>query len=114
MARVDHDHQLRILREKRAALLHQLDALDEAIAGLTRQDTTDATSTTVPPVVPTRLTPRRVQSDEHRHASSEGRRKAHHSREAAAGRAREALEPPPKSASAAPRLPRLVKRDKRH
>jgi hypothetical protein len=113
VARVDLDHQLRLLREKRSALLHQLDAVDEALAELTRKATPETMSPTVPNVIPTRIDPRRVQSDEHRHASIEGRRKARHSREAAAGRAREALEPAPKSAAAAPRLPRLVKREKR-
>jgi hypothetical protein len=95
-----------MLRAKREDLLHQLDAVDKALAALTRAEITVAST---PLVAPTRVAPRRVQTDEHRQASIEGRRKAHHSREAAAGRVREALEVSPKPA-AATRLPRLVKR----
>jgi len=50
-------------------------------------------------------------SDEHRHALKEGRRKAHHSKEVAAGRAREASDPRPGLAlasSADDQRPRLV------
>ena len=67
-------------------------------------------------VIPTRLEPRRRQSDDHRHAAKEGRRKARHSREAAAGRAREMLDPwtglAPASTPDA-RRPRLVKKAQR-
>jgi hypothetical protein len=67
-------------------------------------------------VIPTRLEPRRRQSDDHRHAAKEGRRRARHSREAAAGRAREMLEPwtglAPASNTDA-RRPRLVKKAQR-
>jgi hypothetical protein len=67
-------------------------------------------------VRPTRLKPPRTLSDEHRHALKEGRRKAHHSKEAAAGRAREMPDPRPglaPASSADVRGPRLVKQTRR-
>ena len=118
----DIDGTASLLRAKREALLDQLDAVDRALAALTAagiivanaQDpqTEEPAEEVTIPVVPTRVKPRRVLSDEHRHALTEGRRKARHSKDAAAGRARETLDPSPgrAPASAATDLPRLVKR----
>jgi hypothetical protein len=119
---VDIDGAASLLRAKRKALLDQLDAVDRELASLsapgiiaanaeelhTAKPAEEATS----PVVPTRVKPRRVLSDEHRHAMTEGRRKARHAKEAAAGRARETRDPAPglAPASTANDLPRLVKR----
>jgi hypothetical protein len=119
---VDIDDTASVLRAKREALLDQLDAVDRALAALTTAGIIDANaqeSQTAKPaeeatssVVPTRVKPRRVLSDEHRHALAEGRRKARHAKDAAAGRARETLDPAPglAPASTATGLPRLVKR----
>jgi hypothetical protein len=110
------------LRARRKELSDQLDAVDRALAALTGPGSASTTSLdgnsqqaagqTASAVLPTRLKPPRTQSDEHRHASKEGRRKARHSKEAAAGRAREL--PDPRSglvpaSSADSRRPRLVK-----
>jgi hypothetical protein len=119
---IDIDDTASLLRAKREALLDQLDAVDRALAALTAAGIIDekgqelrtakpaegATS----PVVPTRVKARRVLSDEHRHALAEGRRKARHAKDAAAGRARETLDPAPAlaPASTATDHPRLVKR----
>jgi hypothetical protein len=116
---VDLNDTASLLRAKRQALLDQLDAVDRALtaAGIivatakelhTAKPREEATS----PVVPTRVKPRRVLSDEHRHALTEGRRKARHAKDAAAGRARETADPAPGLApgSTAADLPRLVKR----
>jgi hypothetical protein len=119
---VDIDDTASALRAKREALLDQLDAVDGALAALTAAGIIDANAqelqTATPAeeatnsVVPTRVKPRRVLSDEHRHALAEGRRKARHAKDAAAGRAREAPDPAPglAPASTATDLPRLVKR----
>jgi hypothetical protein len=110
------------LRAKREALLDQLDAVDKALAALTAAGiivanaqelhTAKLAEEATSPVVPTRVKPRRVLSDEHRHALTEGRRKARHAKDAAAGRARETPDPAPGLAptSTVTDLPRLVKR----
>ena len=119
---VDIDDTASALRAKREALLDQLDAVDRALAARTAAGIIDANAQelqTAKPaeeatssVVPTRVKPRRVLSDEHRHALAEGRRRARHAKDAAAGRARETLDPAPglAPASTATDLPRLVKR----
>ena len=112
----------KLLRAKRDALAAQLDAVDQALATLAaaasivadtqERPTTEPAAEAASPVVPTRVKSRRVLSDEHRYVLTEGRRKARHSKEAAAGRAREAPDPAPglAPASTGPTLPRLVKR----
>jgi hypothetical protein len=122
---VDFDSSAKKLYAKRQALLDELAAIDRAltalagagIAGPNNQEghTVAAAEKEMSPVVPTRIKPPRVQSDAHRHASIEGRRRARHSKEAAAGRAREMPNQPARLASAAEVAgpPRLVKR-KRH
>ncbi len=122
MTVVDIDGTASLLRAKREALLDQLDAVDKALAALTATGmivanaqevhTAEPAEAATSPVVPTRMEPRRVLSDEHRHALTEGRRKARHSKNVAAGRAREMPEPRPGflPASTAIDLPRLVKR----
>jgi hypothetical protein len=119
---VDLDGTARLLRARREALLAQLDAVDRALATLTAAESIVANAQDLPapepaeeataPVVPTRMKARRVLSDEHRHALTEGRRKARHAKDAAAGRARETPGPGPGLAptSATTDLPRLVKR----
>jgi len=121
---VDLDRTARMLHAKREELLDQLDAIDRALATLTgagvtvanarERHTEAAAEEATSPVVPTRVKPPRVLSDEHRQALIEGGRKARHSRDAAAGRAREMLDPSPglALASKATGLPRLVKREK--
>jgi len=117
----DIDATANLLRAKRERLLEQLEAIDRELAALPAAGSADASAQeprsaepgdeAADPVVPTRVTSRRVLSDDHRHALTEGRRKARHSREAAAGRAREAIDPAPGLAPAsATELPRLVKR----
>ena len=117
---------VRLLRAQRKELSDQLDAVDRALAALgeprggpkTGSDGNPlaAAGETLTEVLPTRLKPPRKLSDEHRHALKEGRRKAHHSKEVAAGRAREMSEPRPGLALAPgaddPR-PRLVKHRKK-
>jgi hypothetical protein len=90
-----------LLREKRKELLEELEAIDKALAALTVA------------VLPTRLPARRTLSDEHKHALTEGRRKARHSKDVAVGFARELPERSPTPASSASREPRLVKRTRR-
>ena len=116
-----------LLRAKRKELLDQLDAVDKALAALNGLGVALTVTPEGPPqeeapepvtngVLPTRLTPARVLSDEHKHAMNEGRRKALHSKEVAAGRARELPDPLPRpapTASAASRRPRLVKQTRR-
>ena len=110
------------LRAKRKELSDQLDAVDRALAALSGPGSAATTSRagnsqeaagqTASEVLPTKLKPPRTQSDEHRHASKESRRKARHSKEAAAGRAREMPDPRPglaPASSADARRPRLVK-----
>ena len=102
---VDLDRTIRALHARRDELLNQLHAVEKALA------TAEGAKTSV---VPTRVKPPRVLSEEHRQALIEGGRKARHSREAPAGRAREMLDPRPGLAPASHTtgLPRLVKRDK--
>jgi hypothetical protein len=113
-----------LLRAQRKELSDQLDAVDKALAALgerrgvprSSDGNPQEASETVTEVLPTRLKPPRKLSDEHRHALKEGRRKARHSKEVAAGRAREMSDPPPGLASASNadnRRPRLVKQTKR-
>jgi hypothetical protein len=122
MTVVDLDGTAVLLRAKRQELQHQLDAIDTALAALTagglivanteEQPATELAKEATGLVVPTRVKPRRVLSDEHRHALTEGRRKARHARDSAAGHAREAPDPSPglAVASGIAELPRLVKR----
>jgi hypothetical protein len=114
-----------LLRAKRKELSDQLDAVDKALAALgpgisstTRPEGNPqaAAGETASEVLPTRLKPPRALSDEHRHALKEGRRKARHSKEAAAGRAREMPDPRPglaPASSADGQRPRLVKQTRR-
>jgi hypothetical protein len=113
---VDIEETARLLRAKREAVLDQLDAVDRALAALTagiivanaqELPTAEPAERPTSAVVPTRMASRRVLSDEHRHALTEGRRKARHSKDVAAGRAREAPGLAPASPATAP--PRLVK-----
>jgi len=114
---IDLGSSLRTLRAKRAELLNQVNAIDTALAALATAGIavakapeparagTDVTSS----VVPTRVKPRRVLSDEHRQALIDGRRMARHRRAVDEGRARELLAPSPVP-SPPLGLPRLVKR----
>ena len=121
----DLNDAVRLLQAKRKELADQLDAVDRALAALSpvsggvtarpeenpRAAPAQASST----VVPTRLKPARTLSDEHKHALKEGRRKARHSKDAAAGLARETINPSPRVAPASTVdgvQPRLVKRAK--
>jgi hypothetical protein len=116
-----------LLRARRKELSDQLDAVDRALAALAEPRGVLRTGseanphgaageTTVTAVVPTRLRSPKKLSDDHRHAMREGRRNARHSKEVAAGRARELSDPRPgpgSAASADGRHPRLVKQGKR-
>ena len=96
------------LRAKRKELSDQLDAIDRALAALSGPDSPSTTTE----ILPTKIKPPRTQSDDHRHAAKEGRRKARHAKEAAAGRARELLAPRRRLAPASGsdgHHPRLVK-----
>ena len=107
---VDLKDAVSLLQAQRKELIDQLDAVDKAISALSGVADTVAMSPEV-----TRLTPQRTLSDEHKHALKEGRRKARHSKDAAAGLAREITDPSPGLASgsrAGGQLPRLVKRTK--
>ena len=117
---IDLESSLRTLRDKRAELLHQLDAIDTALAALAAAGITgvnapepqpEGTDDVTGPLVPTRVKARRVLSDEHRQALLDGRRMARHRRAVDEGRARELVGPLP-SPSEAAGLPRLVKRAK--
>jgi hypothetical protein len=120
---IDLHDAVSLLQAKRNELADQLDAVDKALAaltglsggGFTTPGKNPAATTEPDPsvVLPTRLRPRRTLSDEHKHALSEGRRKARHSKAAAAGLARELSDQAPALApalSADGRQPRLVKR----
>jgi len=110
-----------LLRAKRKELSDQLDAVDAALAALGDPAIIakgpEPTPHEVPAEAPTEVRPTRVKSpktltDEHKHALKDGRRKARHSKEAAAGRAREMPDPRPGLAPASNadgRHPRLVK-----
>jgi hypothetical protein len=113
---------VRLLRAQRKVLSDQLDAVDKALAALGEPRGVPTTGSegssqvaareTVTEVLPTRLRPPKKLSDEHRHALKEGRRKARHSKEVAAGRARDISDPRPGLALASStddRRPRLVK-----
>src|SRR3954466_4705000 len=117
---------VRLLRAQRKELSDQLEAVDKALAALgeprgvpgtgAEGNPQAAPAETVTGVLPTRVKPPRTLSDEHRHALKEGRRHARHSKEVAAGRAREASDPRPGLASASSAdegRPRLVKHRKR-
>src|SRR5438093_647935 len=90
---------LDLLGEQRRELLDQLEAVDKAIAALSGAGPAAAETPwiapdaeaphAVKPVVPTRLTPRRVLTDAHKHAISAGKRKARDASDAAKGLARE-------------------------
>jgi hypothetical protein len=123
---VNLDDAVTLLRAHRKELSDQLDAVDKALAALGEPRGVPRTGSegnpqgtaeeTVTDVLPTRLKPPRKLSDDHRHALEEGRRKARHSKEVAAGRAREMSDPRPGLAlasSADDRRPRLVKQRKR-
>ena len=114
------------LRARRKELSDQLEALDTVLAALDEPRSVRAPDAEENPaaaaeeapteVVPTRLKPSRRLSDNHRHALREGRRNARHSKDVAAGRARELPDPRPSLSSAATadgRRPRLVKQGKR-
>jgi hypothetical protein len=120
---VDLNDAVRLLQAKRQELVAQLEAVDSALAAL--RSVVDAASTPPaeePPeatqpssVVPTKLKPRRTLSDEHQHALTEGRRKARHAKDAAAGHARAMIDPfagPAPAPAADSGQPRLVKRTK--
>lgn len=117
---------VRLLRAQRKELSDQLDAVNRALAALgepcrvprtgSAGNPLAAAGETVTEVLPTRLKPPRKLSDEHRHALKEGRRKARHSIEVAAGHAREMSDPRPGLALASSvddRRPRLVKQKER-
>jgi len=117
---------VKLLRAQRNELSDQLDAVDKALAALSEpfgvprtsseENPQEAAEETVTEVLPTKLKPPRKLSDEHRHALREGRRKAHHSKEVVAGRAREMSDPRPglaSGSSSTDRHPRLVKQGKR-
>jgi hypothetical protein len=103
---VNRNNEANLLRAKREELLDQLKAVDKALAAL------GGSGGAVPP---TRVKAPRTLSDEHKHALNEGRRKARHAKDAAAGFARELPDLLPgltPASSAAGREPRLVKRRK--
>jgi hypothetical protein len=115
-----------LLRAKRKELLDQLDAVDKALAALgepnvavtttPERNLQEAVEQAATGVLPTKLKPPRALSDEHKHALTEGRRKARHSKDVAAGRAREMPDPFPglaPASSAESQRPRLVKRRRR-
>ena len=113
---------VRLLRAQRKELSDQLDAVDKALAALGERrgvpgagavgNPQDVPGETATEVIPTKVNPPRTLSDDHRHALREGRRKARHSQDVAAGRAREMSDRHPGVAlgsSADERRPRLVK-----
>jgi hypothetical protein len=122
---VDLNDAVGLLRAKRKELIDQLDAVDKALSALSgaagtvtrapEENPPEASERTPNTVLPTRLNSPRTLSDEHKHALKEGRRKARHSKDAAAGLAREMTHPSLGLASGShPRSqpPRLVKRTK--
>jgi hypothetical protein len=121
---IDLNDAVSLLQAKRKELADELDAVDKALAALSRVGGAGSAargeSPATPPetapgvVLPTKLKPRRILSDEHKHSLSEGRRKAHHSRAAAAGLARELIDQVSALAASSGdgRQPRLVKRTK--
>ena len=119
---IDLNDAVSLLEAKRKELGEELDAVDKALAALrsvggsgsAAPGANPASLETAPSVVlPTKLKPHRTLSDEHKRALSEGRRKAHHSKAAAAGLAREPIDQAPALASTGDGgQPRLVKRTK--
>jgi hypothetical protein len=121
---VDLKDAVSLLRAKRKELIDQLEAVDKALSVLSDvAGTVTMAPEANPPeaertpntILPTRLNPPRTLSDEHKHALKEGRRKARHSKDAAAGLAREMTDLSPGLASgsrARSQSPRLVKRTK--
>jgi hypothetical protein len=133
---VDLKDAVSLLRAKRKELMDQLEAVDKALSVLSgvagtvavlperavspervapEANPPEASDVQPNEVLPTRLNSPRILSDEHRHALKEGRRKARHSKDAAAGLAREMTDPTPGLASASharSQPPRLVKRTK--
>jgi hypothetical protein len=119
---IDLNDAVSLLQAKRKELLVQLEAVDKALGALSGLGGADTTTPEENPQgatgrastdLPTRLKPPRTLSDEHKHALNEGKRKARHSKDAAAGLAREMPDPSPglvPSSSADGRQPRLVKR----
>ena len=114
-----------LVQAGREALLALREAVDTALAALdavdaaARETAPDADAALaepdVPPalVLPTKVKPPRVMSADHMHALNEGRRKARHKKDTAAGFAREMPDSSPALApeAKAERLhPRLVKR----
>ncbi len=100
------NHAVNLLRARREELLDQLKAVDAALAALAGSSGA---------VLPTRLKAAKTLSDGHKHALNEGRRKARHAKDAAAGFARELQELSPRPTTASGnvgRQPRLVKRTK--
>jgi hypothetical protein len=120
---IDLNDAVNLLQGKRKELADQLAAVDKALAALSgvggAVTTPPETNPDEPPaqapspIVPTRLKPPRTLSAEHKHALNEGRRKARHSRDAAAGLARDMTDAAPGLAppsNGEGRQPRLVKR----
>ena len=116
------------LELKRQELLHELDAVDQAIAALRSAPARDvrvenvesrqppaAPASTDEPLIPTRVRARRVLGDAHKQALTMGRRKARQAKDAAAGHARELPDESfvPALAARTDQLPRLVKKPKR-
>jgi hypothetical protein len=119
---VELNDAVSLLRAKRKELIDQLDAVDKALSALSGLPGTvtmapeanhpEASERTSNTVLPTRLNPPRTLSDEHKHALKEGRRKARHSKDAAAGLARDPLPGLASGSRASGQSPRLVKRSK--
>jgi hypothetical protein len=116
---IDLGDAVSLLQAKRKELTDQLAAVDKALAALSGTGVNGAVAAerhsgkpedAGDRVVPTKVKPARTLTDDHRHALNEGRRKARHSKDAAAGFARELPDPSP--ARTAERQPRLVKRTK--
>jgi len=122
---IDLNDAVSLLQAKRKELVGQLDAVDRALAALSgvegavtmapEENFPQATERESAPntILPTKLKPRRSLSEDHRHALKEGRRKARHSKDAAAGFAREMPDDSSRLAGASAahgRQPRLVKR----
>jgi hypothetical protein len=122
---IDLNDAVSLLQAKRKELVDQLNAVDRALAALSsvagavtmapEENPPQATEKERAPdtVLPIRLKPRRTLSEDHRHALNEGRREARHSKDAAAGLAREMTDDPSGLAGASAahgRQPRLVKR----
>ena len=89
-----------MLQEQRRQLLHELSAIDRAIAAACGEEA--PLVQTPPPVepaipgdpatgeaLPQKVAARRVLSDEHKYAVADGKRRARHAREAARGLARD-------------------------